>query len=217
MKWHKSLQLVCMLIVMAAVVALVGGCTSHQIGPSSDNSLLKKQSTYVSILPSDNVTYISGLAPDWGLNDLVEVSDVVLVGEVVKILPSQYSLDVNGKKTIYTDVIVKPSNHLFGQVKSGNVAVRLDGGRISNNVVKTDQEPVLILGEKVVLFLFNPTSYNLAPFNPVPEGIEPSNYFDISGGALGKWILNGNEAVDFQGNKHTITEISQAASVLHSR
>lgn len=184
-------------IVLAVVVPLLMGREQDEY-----SGLL---TTAVTSQPGDTTTQISGLMVLLDLNGLIKGSDAIVVATVSEIQPSTQGMD-HGRSVIYTDVILRVNESLTGAV-SGNIAVRVLGGRIGNEVVMAEDSPVFNLHEKVIVFLSRPTSYGQPALIPVPQGIDNSNYFYVTGSLQGKWQYQDGFGVDVTGHKYSVSDI----------
>jgi len=168
-------------LILMLVICLV---FSSFLGCRNDLSA-NSASTEITILPGDEITSgMSGLLVPKDLDFLVENSETIIIGTMTDILPSKKAaLFPDILETIYTDVIIKTERYLYGKPESPYLAIRIDGGRINNEVTIAENEPVLSVGESVLLFLTRP------PFElePVPEGFNPLDYYRISGCMFGKY------------------------------
>ena len=82
---------------------------------------------------------------NFSVNDLIEVSDIILTGEVAEIKPAAQFVDSQGTTFIYTDIIIKPEHYLLGGINSQNVAIRTIGGRMGNIISISENTPILKL------------------------------------------------------------------------
>jgi hypothetical protein len=185
----------CMLFL--CITTLVTGCVST----GQPNEPIYT-STEFTALPGDIIHEMSSSLPDWTFDDLAEVSDIVIIGQVVGIQAPKRWEDFYPEPVIYTDVIINPEKYFLGEPGVENVAIRLLGGRVGNEVCLVSGGSGFTLGEKCVLFLWHQSSYDLKPFTPVPEGINPGKYYALSGDALGKWEYKDGVATSF-GRKKT--------------
>ncbi len=162
--------------------------------------------TKVEPKPGDNVTMSSGLVVRLTLDDLVEKSDATVIGKVVDIFPSRLGTEPlwSSKMTIFTDVIIETERYLYGKPKSDYIAVRVMGGRVDEIIIWVEDEPVFTLGEEAVLFLTRVTQPNFPP-----EGIEPDNYYRVTGAMQGKLGYKNGNMINLGGGPFAISEIEQ--------
>lgn len=165
--------------------------------------------------PGDNTTLISGLLVRLTLDDLVKGSHAILIGEVVEILPAKWGTGAPERPIIYTDVIIQPERYLYGTAESGNVAIWLRGGRVGNDVTISGNEAVFCVGEKVLVFLFYPPNLNTYQLPQAPEGINPLNYYMVTGSLMGKWKYADGKAFDFENNKVSVSKIERTIEKIH--
>jgi hypothetical protein len=154
---------------------------------------------------------VNPLFMKFNLNEFVEVSDVILTGHVTDILPSQigYSPVYYGdQKIIYTDVIIEVDKYLCGDFKPDKIAVRIDGGRIGNQIFIADNEADFSRGESVLLFLFQDPNYEMTP---VPEGIDAKAYYRTMRLFQGKFTINGDKATNLRGDTISVSQTERLA------
>jgi hypothetical protein len=131
---------------------------------------------------------------------------VILIGQVIDILPSRigYSPVYYGdNQIIYTDVIIKVDRYLFGDFQPEKIAVRIDGGRIENQIFITNDEADFSRGENVLLFLFKDKNYEMTP---VPEGIDTKAYYRTMRLFQGKFTINGDKATNLRGDTISVSQ-----------
>jgi hypothetical protein len=78
------------------------------------------------------------------------------------------------------------------------------GGRVGNDVVISGNEAVFYLGEKVIVFLFRPSNYQLPQ---PPEGTSPLDYYIVTGSLFGKWEYADGMAAGFEGNRSPLAKL----------
>jgi hypothetical protein len=121
-----------------------------------------------------------GLMKRQSMNELIKNADAIVIGKVTDIPAARKStLNRDGKEImglIYTDVIIQVDRYLYGESESEKIAVRVEGGRVDNMIMWSEDTPEFILGEEVFLFLIRPPG----ALEPVPEGIDASSYYRVS-------------------------------------
>jgi len=106
--------------------------------------------------PGDTIIQVnSGLLKPLTLDELITLSDAIVIGTVTEILPSQQIVSEAGKVDIYTDVLVQVERYLYGKDESSIIAVRVYNGRVGNTVKIGNEEPVFTVGEKTFLLLIS--------------------------------------------------------------
>jgi len=126
-------------------------------------------------------------------------------------LPSQLGYDpvyYRDNQIIYTDVIIKVDKYLYGDIQSEKIAVRINGGRIGNQILIADNEADFSEGENVLLFLFRDPNYEMTP---VPEGIEAQAYYRTMRLFQGKFTINGDKASNNWGDSISVSQTERLA------
>ena len=124
---------------------------------------------------------VSGLMIRLTLDDLIEKSDTVVVGEVVDILPSRRVDWEPWDKMIITDVVIEVEHYLYGQPQSPYIAVVVRGGRVGEMGMWVEDEPI--------------TDTPITPSEPIPPSPEhspPGQHGEPRGGA----VVHGIEAAE---------------------
>jgi hypothetical protein len=150
------------------------------IGLTGCHTKSNAKSTAVTPLPGDNVHRTSNVISAQNVDQLVENSDTIIIGKVINILPSKKGVrSLKTAEIIYTDVLVSVDEYLYGQSKSDTIAIRIETGKIGNEVTIGEDEPVLTEGEHLLLFLTHPHT-----IIPAPEGIDTLDYTESQ-----VWVL----------------------------
>jgi len=108
------------------------------------------------------------------LEDLIQLSEVILVGTVVNVLPAT-RLDTAHLDLIETTSLISVNEVLFGTLVPGTKTISISqlGGRVEPCTLRVPEDPLFRLGEDYVLFLLqnkrtNPTNTTGAPrYTPV--------------------------------------------------
>jgi len=208
----KNFKYLVFFSALIGIILSVAGCTKNI---SETDTVNNDISTKVTVRPGDIVNRVDSLFAPFILDEAVKVSDAIVVGKIVEILPAKEGLDPvlysKDLPVIYTDVIIQVEKYLAGQIQSEKVGVRLLGGRMGNKIFISD-DPEFILGERVLLFLFRDTHYDLTP---IPEGIGPSSYFRVVWMFQGKFNLDGDTAINARVNVSlTIDQVEKRISAI---
>jgi hypothetical protein len=159
-------------------------------------------STHFTPLPGDAIQMVSGLMVQITLDDLVNQSDTIVIGKVIEIREPRWTNEHFGPRTIYTDVIIKPERFLYG-FKMDQIAVRVLGGRTGATAMIVEDQPVFNSDEEMLLFLSRPVDLNLV----VPEGIEFTDYYNVTGSLQGEWSYIKGRVTDLIGNTQDIAAV----------
>lgn len=185
---------------------IVTGCTK------TDDEFVK--STQVIPDPDDIVTMITGQLAILTIDEMIDSSDAIVIGTVEEILPPQRGDNGAGRQIIYTDVILRVDSYLYGHSISDMVAVRVLGGKIGNEAMVAESQPVFYLGETVMVMLFSPyLYYEIAPVPP--EGIDERYYFVVTGSLMGKWQYQNGTATDYQNKRVSVIEVEDKIATIH--
>jgi len=195
------------LISCILVIAVSVSCTDSSNDGVLTNNAVTRQ-------PNDNALVMSGLLEPMSLDDLIDDSICIIIGKVVQILQPIRGTDGPDIPIIFTDIVIEVKQRLFGQITSGNVAIRALGGRIGNEVVLVEDQPIFTVGEEVLVFLSQPTTYQLTP---VPGNFHSTEYFKVTGAVQGKWDVKDGVATDSRGNSTTITDLATRIDTAHLR
>ena len=217
MRKRISLGVFCLLFSASLLVcACSSSVSSSKTLETIITSLVPVTSPELTAQPGDSTIVVNYNLPKLSLDQLISYSEVILVGKVVEIKPPKSGFVYNTiSPTIYTDIIVQPERYLYGGSGTQNIAIRVQGGKVGNEVVQVSGGTSFSLGEETILFLFRQSTDNLAPFTPVPEGIDPTNYFSIVGVSLGKWQYVNGKATDVFGVEFDISDIQNRIMVSH--
>lgn len=123
--------------------------------------------------------------------ELSKNSDTIVIGTVKEILPSKWN-SIDGKKpsenvtfsphnVIYTDITINVDKYIKNPLSSKEVRVRVEGGTVGNDTLKSDSEPSFEIGENVLLYLMKDD-------NPGTKDISP-DHFIVTGCLQGKYRL----------------------------
>lgn len=128
-----------------------------------------------------------------GLNhtELSNYSNIIVIGTVKEILPSKWNT-INGKRPnntdsfspfclIYTDIVISVDKYLKNSLLSKEVTVRVEGGKVGNDILTVEPVPSFKIGEKVLLYLVKDDS-------PGTKDIGPE-HFTVTGAIQGKFTL----------------------------
>jgi hypothetical protein len=137
------------------------------------------------------VQVVSSILPDYSLDDLINLSEKMIVGSVIEILPSQKGIrKESGSNLIYTDILITPEKYIYGEADVEPVVVRVWGGRVGSSVEVYEDEPVFTLNERVLVFVSE-----FASVQPVNDDANRS-YYRVVGSFLGKYLIQDNTAVN---------------------
>lgn len=111
---------------------------------------------------------VSGLQEELSYEDLVDRSNVILMGTVKEILPSKWNTldgkrpnksieDFDSRDEIYTDVVVKVDEYLKNSMPSKEIIVRVLGGTVGEDTMIVEDVSSFKSGEKVLLYLSEDT------------------------------------------------------------
>lgn len=219
----------CLFVLSMAVVA--SACATQQTKEVDDGVVTTTESVVGS---EDQVRTIANLMIPFTTDDVINRSDIIVMGKVVKILPPTaegrfvetdkgVSVDT---KDVYTYAIIEVERYLYDQSQTKYINVRLDGGRISDIEGRVPDlvviEPigaVLDLGEEVILFLKRPNYEAYREVVRPPEIGE--DYYFINFGKFGKYTLTNGDVIT-RHNKDTeemeqlkLSEIEQKIASIH--
>jgi hypothetical protein len=148
-------------------------------------------SSKITPMEGDTIENVSGSLEYYDLEKLIQQSETIAVGKVISISATlENKANIYGSEySFYRDVIIQCNKMLLGMSDNNLLAIRVNGGRIDSHVLDVDYEPVFTIGEEVVVFVYHPT-YTMIP---VPEGIEPDDYYRVTGLLQGKYeYTDGN-------------------------
>jgi hypothetical protein len=158
----------------------------------------------------ETVTSSSSLMVRLTLDELVCMADTIIVGNVVDIFPArEVNIEPWGDKVI-TDVVIEVQRCLHGESESLYSAVWVRGGRIGETVIWAEDQPEFNLGECVILFLIRVP----LPDTP-PEGIEPEDYYGVTGSIQGKFGYIDGNAISPGGASFSISEVEQKIGLIY--
>jgi sporulation protein YlmC with PRC-barrel domain len=192
-------------------------------------------STKITPDAGEQVGEINNIYLPFTTKDVLSGADMMVQGKVMEIIPpssegrfteNEEGVSLN-TKDVFTYVIIESERYYFGQQQPGRIVIRLDGGKLSDDkgrapdfIVSAPDEPVLDLGEEVILLLKIP-NYEIYKDIVLPEGIA-ENYYTVCAGKYGKYTLQDNNSVirlnKETGNteKLTLSELEQKISEARS-
>lgn len=160
-------------------------------------SNLQDNTKLANIPPQDNTKLVNnekntnsvgvGSGSSEKLNDkeLVNGSDIILIGTVKEILSSKYGnrfskdIDFGPDHVIYTDIVISVDEYLKNPSSSKEVIVRVAGGTIGNDTLIMEDEPSFKTEEKVLLYLTKDTSdatRDIGPDHLVVTGLSQGKF-----------------------------------------
>lgn len=159
----------------------------------------------------DLVQVVEGILPDYSVNDLIKLSEIVVIGSVTEILPAQKGIrKESGTNLIYTDVVITPDRILNGKVTSQYIIVRVWGGRVGGETEIYEQEPVFTINERVLVFLSEFTSVFPA------DSSNNLAYHRVVGGLLGKYRVEADRATNqITNRKINIAEVERQINTIY--
>jgi hypothetical protein len=150
----------------------------------------------------ETIISASSLMVKLTLDELIDMSDTIIIGKVVDIFPSRESyLEPWGDKII-TDIVIEVQRYLYGESESPYLAVWIVGGRIGDTVMWTEDQPEFNLEEEVILFL---TGFPQPVITPAE--IEAVDYYRVAGAMQGKLGYINGKAINLEGESFSISEI----------
>ncbi|WP_440952315.1 hypothetical protein [Methanococcoides sp. FTZ1] len=161
---------------------------------------------------SDKVTLtVSGCLEYVSPEEMSSMSDVIIIGTVKEVLPSEWNTRDGQIPTddiyelewydIYTDVVITVDEYLKNPLSETEVIVRTLGGEKDVIAIDVEDEPSFDPGEKVFLYLKNDTWPNTMSNGP--------EHFVVTGVSLGKFTLtNDGKAISF-GETLTLDELME--------
>jgi hypothetical protein len=180
------------IVCLSLIVLTAISCSNPNIITSGKVNLPNSRPTP---LNGDLVKDISGILPNYSVNDLINLSEKIVIGSVKEILPAQKGIrSDSGENLIYTDILITPEKYLYGEISSNPIVVRVWGGKIGGNVETYDDEPIFTLNEHIIVFLSEFSS--VSPLN----GKKDVSYYRVVGNLLGKYIIQDNEAFNDKTN-----------------
>jgi hypothetical protein len=183
--------------------------TAPPAGPAPVSSPVQApRTTKVIPMPGDKGTIgASGSYPVLPIEDLITMSDAIVIGEVTDILPAKKAKNPAPAppEIIYQDVIFRVERYLSRGSAEELIAIRVLGGKIGNEYfLARDVDPEFTVGEKALLFLYVPPAETVF-LGAVPERINPGAIYKVTTSIPGKFVLEGSTAIDYKGQR---TELS---------
>jgi hypothetical protein len=181
-------------IVILLIIAII--TSSCSVSKTLGSEEIEITTTKLMTTGSDETVVIgNNLVIRLSLDDLVQKAMMAVKGRVVKILPAKETYSETLKRNvIYTDVIIKPEQYLFGQPQADLMAVQVSGGRVGKTAMRDNDAPIFYLGEESVLFL-----------ERITNGSPP---IDISSANCKLEFANGT-LTDLDGNQSLMTDLEQ--------
>ncbi len=204
-------------ILAATALVAVGliGCSFGQAPAYGTQSQPTGQSTLL----------ISGLLPDWDLEDMVERSDAIAIGVITTNLGTKSEAGgLNDPPSYYyqfTDYKLEVERDFYPGTLPENIAFLAETGvtpgKEDIKVVGYEGVPSYELEDRVILFMesmADDSEFGDGAGRPVPDGFTADDYYlVIVGGPFGKLMLSGEKWEDSRtGESFTIDKL---ASVIH--
>ena len=154
-------------LVMAGLIILLilAGCVNKE-KEKGENGTLVPQETPKVVTTSGSPSVVSsstgGMLEKYDLKQLVSMSDNIIIGEVIDILPSRWNTpdgkmpEIDNNSTsllIYTDVNIKIDENLKGSLNSNIIVVRTLGGIVDSQGQSSEDQLSYNKNEKVLIFL----------------------------------------------------------------
>jgi hypothetical protein len=198
----KNIPSTLLIFLISLICIATSSCTSNASKTNDIDELTKG-------LPEGTVyQVISGSLEMYDINRLVKEAEVIVVGKVSTILPSEYGPGFNKsrKTTIHTDVIIDVQQYLYGQSGENQLVVRILGGRADYDVLIVETQPQFTFGEEVILFL---THVDLLS-DEMPEGVQ--SVYKVVGSMQGKAEYKNGRVVSLLGSDYSIAQLSDIIS-----
>ncbi len=204
------------------VLSFAGACASQDalagftisMSQSTTPEPTGRLSTEIELEPGNVVnTFDAGNLP-WELDELIVASEAIVVGRVKEILDPQRGsgrLPSDTATYIYTDIIIEVEQYLYGGSGNKTIALRLDSGRIGQEVVLINHGPVYNVGETSLLFLYRP---GMRPLPAPPAGTLAVDYYQTSGFAQGKWSFTDGTATSPDGRTASLEQVKARIDAL---
>lgn len=199
----KNIPSTLLILLISLICIVTSSCTSN-VSKTNDIDELTKG------LPEGTIyQVISGSLEMFDIEKLIKGAEVIVVGKVSTILPSEYGPGFNPSRTttIHTDAIIEVYQYLYGQSEEKQLVVRTLGGRVGNDVLIIETQPQFTVGEEVILFL---THVDLQP-DEIPEGAQ--SVYKVVGSMQGKAeYTNGRAASSILGFNYSIAQLTDIIS-----
>ncbi|NYT19859.1 MAG: hypothetical protein GKC08_06185 [Methanosarcinales archaeon] len=137
------------------------------------------------------------------------MSDVIIIGTVKEVLPSEWNTGDGERPTddiyelewydIYTDVVITVDEYLKNPLPEKEVIVRTLGGEKDIISIDVEDEPSFTPGEKVFLYLKNDTWPRTMDHGP--------EHFVVTGVSQGKFTLTDDGKATSFGEPLTLDEL----------
>ncbi|WP_445475933.1 hypothetical protein ACT9XH_04160 [Methanococcoides methylutens] len=168
--------------------------------PTGDQASANSDKVTLSV--SSSLEYVS---PE----EMSSMSDVILMGTVKKVLPSEWNTEDGERPTddiyelewydIYTDVVITVDEYLKNPLPEKEVIVRTLGGEKDIISIDVEDEPSFTPGEKVFLYLKNDTWPRTMDHGP--------EHFVVTGVSQGKFTLTDDGNATSFGESLTLDEL----------
>jgi len=158
----------------------------------------------------DLVQVVGGLLPDYSLDDLISISDNIVIGYVKEILPAQKGIRKESRsRVIYTDVLIEPQEVLLGEAAQDPIIVRIWGGKVGNEVDMYENEPVFTMNEQVLVFISKFSSVR------AEDSDDYQPYYRVNGCILGKYNVRADRVYnEITGESFVITTLKNKVALL---
>ena len=197
---NKKIKIALSCLSLLLVIIGMSACTTQD-----ELTLTNLLSTRPTQQSGDIVITSSSMMDPFSFETNVKNSDAAVIGKVVEILPSKIdNIKLFSTEIIYTVVIIEVERWLYGQFESKLIAIRVEEGRVDNKIMIGENEPVFILGEVCLLILENPSYHG-----DIPVGFNVTDYFVVFDGKWGKYIIESEKLIDWQGKQQVISNFEQ--------
>lgn len=184
--------------------------TRLEIVTESGDSLVFSQDNTVPGLSAiqretGNVTHgaMSVFYPGYSLDDLIERSEVIVIGTVKEAVASRKGPGLR-EETIFHDIIIGVGRYLTGEKVDNEITLRQLGGTIGNESFFVDNQPFFIKGDRILLFLHQGN----APVILLSGEETSREIYGVTAGLQGYFHADDGDTVyDSQGDEYSLTEI----------
>jgi hypothetical protein len=130
----------------------------------------------------------SALMLEMSPEELTSGADAIVIGQVVD-RNIRWNLD---KSHIFTLVVISTEERLKGSIRSNNLIIAVQGGKIGDTTEEVTDVPNFSVGEKVVIFIRPITDKQLAKDGLTAAGDERP-WFQVHGGFQGKFSVRDDK------------------------
>lgn len=199
----------CIVVALVAVI-IVAGCVEEKKDANQGVVTQTPQKT-PEIVTTNNESVISSstgnILEKYSLEKLISMADSIVIGKVTNIAPSKWNtpdgkkppMDNTNSNIIFTDIYIRVDKYLKNPQNTEIIIVRVLGGKVGEDEIKSEDQPSYNLNERVLIFLTKDSDFRTKNIG--------SEHFVTLGQLQGKIPIFENGEVTIGDEKMSLDEL----------